>query len=434
MLILSSSAELLRVKVIRELIMNLKKPIIACATTLFYLANFYSIAANTSNQNQMEVFLISDPHVDITKRQPTHINPQPNISEELDPQSFKYLIAKIGEQIDSHQEQNPAVLLLGDLPAHNAYKRKTTRDNINLVFEQLFETINPSPYFYVFGNNDSLQRNYGPFTYKDQSPFNLLQKITGNNDGFLSTGLKCPFDLAPCINNENKNYGYYSAYLGDHLKLISLNSVVFVSRPSFNPSRDGAKEELQWLENEIKTSKANHENVLLAMHVPPQSWESIYKDAFIKIVKTYPEVILGMVAAHTHFDELHAIKIENKNYVIPIIYSASIGSDHGNASSYKILNLSRQNDTSSWQFKNYVTYSFIGSTAEKSQLNQYYDFNKTFCSTSSTETVSNCLKMHISKNKFDNATSILMSKHYTAGNPNNNQKINPSSKWLMIIK
>lgn len=101
------------------------------------------------------------------------------------------------------------------------------------------------------------------------------------------------------------------------------------------------------------------------MHVPPQSWESIYKDAFIKIIKTYPEIILGMVAAHTHFDELHAIKIENKNYVIPIIYSASIGSDHGNASSYKILNLSRQNDTSSWQFKNYVTYNFIGSTAEK---------------------------------------------------------------------
>ncbi len=416
----------------RELMMNVKKLTIVCTITLLYLTSFSSIAANTSTE--MDVFLISDPHVDITKHHSTPINPQPNISEELDPLSFKFLIAKIGEQIDLHQEANPAVLLLGDLPAHNAYKRKTTRDNINLVFEQLFEKINPSPYFYVFGNNDSLQRNYGPFTYKGQSAFDLLQKVTGNNDGFLSTGLKCPFYDKPCISNENKNYGYYSAYLKDHLKLISLNSVVFVSRPNFSPSREGAKEELQWLENEIKTSKANHENVLLAMHVPPQNWESIYKESFIKIIKTYPEIILGLVAAHTHFDEIHAIKIENKDYVIPIIYSASIGSDHGNASSFKIINLSRQNDTSSWQLKNYVTYNFIGSTTEKSQLNQYYDFNHAFCLNSSPETISNCLKKHISNNKFDNATSTLMSNHYTAGNPNNNQKINPSSKWLMIIK
>ncbi|KTD11690.1 Acid sphingomyelinase-like phosphodiesterase [Legionella gratiana] len=414
--------------------MSLKKFTVVCTTTLLYMANFYSIAANDNNQNQMDVLLISDPHVDITKHQITHINPKPNISEELDPQSFKVLIAKIGEQLDSHQEANQAVLLLGDLPAHNAYKRKTTRANINLVFEQLFEKINPFPYFYVFGNNDSLQRNYGPFTYKNQSAFDLLNWVTGNNDGFLSTGIKCPFYGRSCILNENKNYGYYSAYLSDHLKLISLNSVVFVSRPQFSPSRDGATEELQWLEHEIKTSKEKHDRVLLAMHVPLQNWESIYKESFIKIIKAYPEVILGMVAAHTHFDEIHAIKIENKGYVIPIIYSASIGTDHGNASSFKTLNLSRPNDASSWQLKNYVAYNFMGSTAEKSELRQYYDFNQAFCLGTSTETVSNCLKKHISKNKFDKATSTLMSKHYTAGNPNNNQKIDPSSKWVMIIK
>lgn len=406
----------------------------AWATALLCWVSFSSMAASESNQNQMDVLLISDPHVDITKRQTAHINPLPNTSEELDPQSFKTLIAKIGEQIDLHQERRHAVLLLGDLPAHNAYKRKKTRENINLVFEQLFEKINPSPYLYVFGNNDSLQRDYGQFTYGDESVSDLLKAITGNNDGFLSTGRQCPFNGETCIQNQNPKYGYYTAYLGDHLKLISLNSVVFVSRPQFSPSREGAPEELQWLEEELKTSKAKHEQVILAMHIPPQSWESKYKEPFKKIIKTYPDIIIGMVAAHTHFDEIHAIKIENKGDVIPIVYSASLGPDHGNASSFKTLVLSRQNESAPWQLKDYITYHFIGTSAGKSQLNQYYDFNQAFCSGTSTETVSNCLKKHLGRNKFDSATSTLMSKHYTAGNPNNNQKIDPSSKWLMIIK
>ncbi|WP_454782618.1 metallophosphoesterase [Legionella sp. WA2022007384] len=410
-----------------------KKSIIALAMISLSLANFSSMAASGSNQNQLDVLLISDPHVDITKRQPTHINPLPNTSEELDPESFKTLIASIGEQIDLDQETKHAVLLLGDLPAHNAYKRKTTKDNINLVFEQLNEKINPSPYFYIFGNNDSFQRNYGPFTYNDESAFDLLKAITGNGDGFLSTGLKCPFNGEACIGQENQKYGYYSAYLGDHLKLISLNSVVFVYRPGFDPSREGATDELQWLENELKTSKANHDNVLIAMHVPPQSWESSYKDSFSKIIKAYPEMIIGMLAAHTHFDEIHAIKVERNGYVIPIIYSASIGTDHGNASSFKTLKLSRSNEQAAWKLSDYITYNFIGNTAAKSRLNQYYDFQQAFCS-GGASSVGSCLNKHIKNNKFDSATSTLMSKHYTAGNPNNNQKIDPSSKWMMIIK
>ncbi|STY28254.1 Acid sphingomyelinase-like phosphodiesterase [Legionella wadsworthii] len=410
-----------------------KKLIVILTTLTFCFASYPSMAAQENNLNQLNVFLISDPHVDVTKRQATRINPLPDISEELDPQSFKTLISKIGAQIDAQQETQQAILLLGDLPAHNAYSRKTTRDNINLVFEQLYEKMNPNSFFYIFGNNDSLERDYGPFTYNGESASDLFKSITGNDDGFLSTGLKCPFNGTACIDNENTNYGYYSGYLGDHLKLISLNSVVFVSRPGFSPSREGATGELDWLENELKQSKANHESVLLAMHVPPQSWETTYNDSLKKIIKAYPETIIGMVAAHTHFDEIHGIKIEKTGNVIPVIYSASIGSDHGNASSFKTLSLTRQTADAPWQLKDYITYHFIGATADKSQLNPYYDFMQAFCSESSTNTVSACLKKHIIHNKFDEVTSTLMSKHYTAGNPNNNQKIDPSSKWLMII-
>ncbi|HHT0592402.1 TPA: hypothetical protein ACTXXA_000263 [Legionella anisa] len=112
--------------------LTFKKLIIVLTAIPLFLANFSALAAD---QNQMNIFLISDPHVDITKRQATHINPRPGTSEELDQKSFDTLIAKIGEQIDLQQETNHAVILLGDLPAHNAYSRKTTRDDTNLVFE-----------------------------------------------------------------------------------------------------------------------------------------------------------------------------------------------------------------------------------------------------------------------------------------------------------
>ncbi|WP_273200398.1 MULTISPECIES: metallophosphoesterase [Legionella] len=414
--------------------MTCKKFIMAWSTALLCMTSFPSQAVSEKNPNQLNLFLISDPHVDVTSKKTTNINPPPHTSKELDKQSLSTLIAKVGAQVDLAQATNHALVLLGDLPAHNAYSRKTTRANINFVFEQLFEKINPSPYFYVFGNNDSFQRDYGPFTYHDESAADLLKAITGTQDGFLSTGLQCPFNGESCIHDKNPKYGYYSAYLGEHLKLISLNSVLFVSRPQFNPSREGATEALQWLEQEFKTSKINHDQVILAMHVPPQSWESTYKTPFKKIIKTYPETVIGMLAAHSHFDEIHAIKIANKDFVIPIIYSASIGVDHGNASSFKTITLSRQDENTPWQLKNYITYNFIGATASKSQLNQYYDFNQAFCSGTSTETVATCLKKHISKNKFDKTTSTLMSQHYTAGNPNNIQKIDPSSRWIMSIK
>ncbi|RAP37551.1 hypothetical protein B1207_05095 [Legionella quinlivanii] len=412
--------------------MNTKKLMMVMAASLLYAVNIPAIAAN--NSNQAELFLISDPHMDVTLRKTTNINPPADLRNELDQRSYQTLISKLGEQVDLKRSANPSVVLLGDLPAHNGYSRKTSRDDINGVFEALQEKINPAPFFSVFGNNDSLQRNYGPFSYRDDSAYTLLQAITGNGNGFLSTGNKCPYKGQACISSENKKYGYYSAYLGDHLKMLSLNSVLFVNRPSFSPSREGAREEMQWLESQLKSSRAKNNSVVLAMHVPPQSWETDYQNSFKKIIKAYPEVVIGMMAAHSHYDEIHAMVVGNKSYVIPIVYSAGLGVDHGNASSFKTLSFSRSNSGSAWRLKDYVTYHFIGKNADSSKLLPYYDFTQAFCGKTSGETVSECLKKHISNNKFDGNTSTLMSKHYTAGNPNNNRRTDPSSKWIMVVK
>lgn len=396
---------------------------------------FGAYCATAASPNQLGFVVISDPHVDVNLKKSSSINPAPGVSQELDKLSYETLIAKIGSYMDAHPEQAQAVILLGDLAAHNAYRQKTTTADLTWVLEKYYQKFNPSSLFYVFGNNDSPQRDYGPFKSGDKSAYALFGSINGTEDGFLSTGVKCPYNGSPCVSQENTDKGYYSAYIGDHLKLLSLNSVLFVSRPGFSPSRDGDKAELTWLHDEIKASKAKHENIILAMHVPPQQWEAAYLTSFKNILKAYPDVVVGMLAAHTHFDEIHAFKITNsgQTYIIPVVYSAGLVTDHGNASSFKTMMMSRASSTSPWYIKDYITFNFIGKTADSSTMDQYYNFANAFCSDNLNLGVAQCLKTHIQGNKFDAKASSLMSQHYTAGNPNNHQSANPSSKWLLAF-
>ncbi|RUR11670.1 metallophosphoesterase [Legionella sp. km772] len=391
--------------------------------------------AQAANPNELGLVIISDPHVDISLKQSTSINPAKGVSQELDKNSYETLIAKVGAYMDSHSEQFQAAILLGDLSAHNAFRKKLTTADMSLVLEKYYEKLSPNPLFYVFGNNDSPLRDYGAFRNGDKSAYNLFASINGGSNGFLSTGNKCSVNEPPCINQENTDKGYYSASLGDHLKLLSLNSVLFVSRPGFSPSREGDKEELTWLYNEIKASRARHENIILAMHVPPQQWENAYLTSLKNILKAYPEVVVGMLAAHTHFDELHAFKITNsgQSFVIPIIYSAGLGTDHSNAASFKTLAVNRKDNTSPWFLKDYVSFNFLGKTAYNSTLNQYYSFVQAFCPNHSNYGVAQCLQTHIQGNKFDANTSRLLGQHYTAGNPNNRQTSNPTYKWLVAF-
>ncbi|KTC94062.1 hypothetical protein [Legionella erythra] len=53
---------------------------------------------------------------------------------------------------------------------------------MSLVFEKYYEKLNPTPLFYVFGNNDSPQRDYGPFRSGDKSAYRLFGSINGLGD------------------------------------------------------------------------------------------------------------------------------------------------------------------------------------------------------------------------------------------------------------
>lgn len=400
-------------------------PVILLAGGLYFST---SIAAEAGNTNQVDFALMSDPHVDIKNDKAININPNSKYKgADLDRPSFVTLDSRLGNSLSQLPENPSFVAILGDLPSHNAGKGRAQA--LNSAFQTFYEQFNPLPMFYSFGNNDSVQRNYGPFKSNGNSAYEIFKSVTGKG-GFLSSGSHCPYSNQPCMINKNETYGYYSAYIGDHLKLISLNSVIFVSRPGFDPSRTGDTQQLQWLGSELEKSQTNKEQVILIMHVAPNSWESAYKSSFKKIINTYPNVVIGMMGAHTHYDELHVIKTGKQT--IPIIFSAGLSTGHGNSASFKTVSISRNTDHSKWAIQNYTTYYFKGNKANSSSVEKFYDFKTAFCSSDS-DSFALCLNKHIVKSNgkyvFTNTASKLLSDHYDA-NPNVPGNVN-ATNWVM---
>jgi hypothetical protein len=394
---------------------------------VFFCCSTASFAASEGDTNQIDFALLSDPHVDINSDKAININPDSSHKgADLDRPSFITLVSKFSNQLSQLPENPSFVVVLGDLPSHNAGQKRV--QFLDSIFQTFYEQLNPMPMFYSFGNNDSIERNYGQFKYKGDSAYEIFKNVTGMG-GFLSTGTKCPFNNQPCIINKNETYGYYSAYIGDHLKLISLNSVIFVSRPGFSPSRKGDTEQLEWLRNELKQSQANKEQVILTMHVAPNAWMPEYKSPFKDIINAYPNVVIGVFAAHTHYDELHVIKTSKQT--IPVIYSAGLSTGHGNAASFKTVSINRANN-SPWRIQNYTTYYFKGYKADVSSVEKYYDFNTAYCP-SSNNSFTTCLKNQIEKKGssyvFSSKASKLLSEHYYA-NPKVPGKVN-ATYWVM---
>lgn len=422
------------------------------------LGSSFATAATTTTES-IKLVLIADPHVDVKlPLNSTHINPQSSGHTDLDKASYNYLIGAIDNFVG--QNKYKAIILLGDIPAHNAFDRegktrtRSWEGDMYVGFQDFYTKLKPDPLFYVFGNNDSPEKDYGSFVYEGESAFDDFEAYDGM-DGFLSTGNQCSdkYTGSICMKYENPNQGYYTAYLGNHIRLVSLNSVLFSSK---GQGGSEAAAELKWLEGEVNTAKANHESIILAMHIPPQQWVSTYLSRLKSILKANPDIVIGMLAAHTHFDEIHAFKVAN--YIIPVIYVPGLVTDHGNASAFKTIQVDRTATTtgtgssttttySPWYIKDYMTHTFRGEAAGKANLFDYYGFVKTFCPQHTNDTVALCLKYQIDPktNQFYNTasqpkdpvqhinSSAVMGGHYTAGNPNNHQTPTDIGSWVVNI-
>jgi hypothetical protein len=380
---------------------------------LFVFINFFLVSAFAASTN---ILIISDIHLDKTSTHVMDISPTGfNNNNDLDETTYCKLLDVLGKKYASGTKP-AAIFVLGDLVGHDEPMDKVMMNEKEVFTQinQLSQRIGNVPVFYVFGNNDSLTANYGPFQNKDtkQSVYDVA-KSTGWADGFLSTGTQCGGNSFPCLLTEDKDNGYYSAYLQPKLKLIALNSVMFSAKRSGVTEQD-AQKQLAWFEAQLKDAQSAQDAVVIAMHIPPGFnvfdhsvfWVDSDNTRFLQIVNTYKNIITGILTSHTHMEEMKVVRSKEDNKVAAVVFTAGLSTSHGNSPSAKQIYFGQQNGK--WALANFDTLQFSENADKSLAVNKLYDFAGYYCTVKSAN-IRDCL---------DNFNVDKMRKYYTVYNPN----------------
>lgn len=397
----------------------------------FFIFLLFPIISNAIIVDKENNFLvISDIHLDQASRHPMDISPlKIDRNNDLDSLTFEKLIFEIDNNIKNGIVAQPNfILILGDIVGHKRSSSDSALESEATVFKVLKDTFPYTPIFYTFGNNDSLTINYGPFKGSDGNPYDIAKYAGGWANGFLSTGTTCEDkkNNFPCMITEDTTNGYYSAYLESNLRLISLNSVLFSPNRTQTIEQD-AMNQLQWLDAQLETARMNQEGVLIVMHVPPGNniynhsnfWLPKEQAVFLKIVSTYQHTIIGILASHTHTEELRVIKDVSKNDIAGIYLVAGLSTSHGNEPAVKTFYFFKEDNQ--WLLANYEAFHF---SLDNSNLifSKLYDYLSYYCN-GQEDRLFQCL---------GNVTADKMDKYFAAGNKNYTGGMMRSSENIIL--
>jgi len=165
--------------------------------------------------------------------------------------------------LPAHYKCNgPCYLAPADRTEHNAdiYAALTGLDSIANKHHK--------PLFYAPGNNDALAGNYYSFADEArQTPLSLIHASP-----YFYPKKDIDGAVPGMIANPEPTMGYYAACPEKNLRLIVLNTVIFnkafTAADHTDPKTDGEKE-MKWLAQQLEEAAAGHQQVYLAMHIPP---------------------------------------------------------------------------------------------------------------------------------------------------------------------
>lgn len=249
------------------------------------------------------------------------------------------------------------ILVLGDTLGHDFhyYYKKYVKDStrsgyanfvaktLEYVNSELAAAFPAQNVFMVVGNNDTFSHNYqsvpsGPFFTQMASNWSSLIKDTK-----ARTTMQREFATA----------GYYAVDIPNHpeMKLIALNTVLFSSKSKSGASLVAAGQQLQWLHQVLTQAKANHQKVIIAMHIPPAldlylvnrwqllSFTTFWRPDFVarfkgELANFYPQ-IAGVFTGHLHYEWSQPLWVSAEQR-IPVITVPSISPIFGNDPSFKV--------------------------------------------------------------------------------------------------
>lgn len=288
-------------------------------------------------------------------------------------------------------EQPQFILELGDLLAHkfqDKYKNYSAiktdagykifvEKTMEFLTNEIAKTFPTIDVYMSVGNNDSYLGDYvsdpdGPF-FKDMAA--------------LWSGLIKDKNNKAIMKQEFSSAGYYALDMPQQsiLRLIVLNTNYFAPK-SVAPA-DAAAKELSWFEQELANANANHQQVLIALHIPAgvdtfaslnqqpfkiiEFWQPQYSARFEDDLRQYSTSIMGIFAGHLHGEWF---QLPNNDSVkkVPVSFTPSISPVNGNNPAFKIYRY----DSSSLQLQDFVTYFYAINTTQS--WNKEYDFNEVY--------------------------------------------------------
>lgn len=309
------------------------------------------------------------------------------------------------------------ILYLGDLPVHSdphsSAQVANAMHEAGVALKDLRGIAEQAniPLLYLPGNNDSYTGDYHVFDTtvfkEDNMGTDRWPVIPGNKS--------ISHQQDPYISDQSlSQLGCYAAFpLGRSvpLKVIALNTVMFSQQHSdsvgmaYNYSnahpewrQQHTDLEISWLFQQLQIARDSGQQVLIAMHIPPGidgytganslgtggklMWDSTLKfrgqvkveDFFVALITTYKDNIVGLIGGHTHLDGIRVVLGDNNTPVLPYISVPAISADHGNNSSFKLVEF---DPAQKFTLTNFITY-YHRKTDPVIQFDSTYSFNQTF--------------------------------------------------------
>ncbi len=309
------------------------------------LASILISAPDTAQPPKRSFLVISDIHLDPSKTQTTIIPAARNAGTD----TWDTAQQAINQVLTT--DKPGFIIYLGDLPLHKPPTAiDTTMYAAGKILADLrnISTKTHTPLLFVPGNNDSPDSDYGKFSTT------LFQN---DPDG----GADWPAIGATKISTTlYQKFGCYSAYpLGRKAKLrvIVLNTVLYTWNYQ-SPNHDTeCGEQIAWLGQQLRQTRANHEMALIAMHVPPGQdtykhasfWttkppvnNTTIQNSFLDTIDRYRANIIGLLASHTHMDGFKRLYNKDQQFIALLISDPGIAPSAYNNSAFKRIRYDNQ--------------------------------------------------------------------------------------------
>ena len=151
-------------------------------------------------------------------------------------------------------------------------------------------------------------------------------------------------------------------------------------------------------------------------------WSPSEEKIFVRLTERYHRTIIGILAGHTHKDELKLLENAVHKPVAVVYLVAALSTSHGNSPSVRTFYYGKKKEK--WQLTNSDIFYFIKAKNKTVHLKKLYNFKTYYCMNTK-KSILTCLK-HL--------TAHQMQPYFTAGNSNYYEKIRFSKNivipWL----